>query len=470
MLRGQPATSPFTLPSFFFLLYLEALKERGFPLLDFLKSHYQDFGMDASIEDILQRFAMIELGHRDHVASCQIHGGSLLCSACLTCGGVLLCETCAVSHERHIVDSIPAEAGKWRRQLAAECDVVPLETARASLRTLGNALETLRATAEGVRRVVEQRQSNAGSLTSALYSELLVAVSGAEVLKVAGIEAEIVAADAAVELADSTIADIRTLLDAPSSSLPDVVFLALRGALQTRLSAVRADLASIPPSEDLPVTDATLELEVVNESGPPDLITTNARPVDPIAMKPGLIVLTAPVSKGGRRAMILECDDPDRVLLVVEAVSGQGPELEEAAALVASSEIFLHPNNGSWSGCGGRPSGVGQCCGSGNCGGPDGVGCTPGGCGAGKRHTCCGSPDRHSGNCLPGVTREQAEKNASALWTEHDLMRCDEVPGVLFPPAAYHASLATLAPPAEYGSRVIMQFKDLLQSTRRTRC
>ena len=60
-----------------------------------------------------------------------------------------------------------------------------------------------------------------------------------------------------------------------------------------------------------------------------------------------------------------------------------------------------------------------------------------------------------------GHQEELAKANGEALWTKHDMMRCDAVPGVHFPAAAYHPQLAAIAPPVKYGGRAVVSLETL---------
>ena len=70
---------------------------------------------------------------------------------------------------------------------------------------------------------------------------------------------------------------------------------------------------------------------------------------------------------------------------------------------------------------------------------------------------------KESGLCLPGISDAQARANEQLLRDSHARMRCDDVPGVAFPPAAYADELAGIAPPLGYGARLTAPLSSLSQ-------
>ena len=350
-------------------------------------------------------------------------------------------------------------AATYRHLLTGTQDTLRgrIDEARKSAMILDAAVASIQASAARVFTSLEAWQASL-SAADAAAGEAAVAtissnVAAIQATKIAAVETEQVAADAAIEAGDAVLESIVALLD---SSVPSATVVESYHAAQGRIASVLVALASLPRADDLPATDTTLELTVSGHtiSSLPELVTDMIRDVPREGLAPGLIVLLAGRHgfKDGRRAIVLECADPESILLVVEAKSGRGPTLEEAAASVAVAPRFPHPVPESYGNCGGNPVGESEVGENGKCYsdcshiGP--------GCGAGTHHTCCGSREEGSALCLPGITEAQARANAEAVRTWHEPMRCDELPGVVFPPAAYHPHLALVAPPASYGQRV----------------
>lgn len=400
------------------------------------------------------------------VVTCAAHGGVPFSFACKSCHDMPLCYTCASDHATHDVDGLDDVASTYRLQLSTARDTLQfhLDDARKSAVILDDASVAIRGSAARVLAALEAwraslpaEDSTTAEVAIASLADTLTVVQAG---KIAAVETEQVSVDSGIEAGDGALASISALLESATPSA--AVVLGFR-AVHDRIAAATASLAALPRAEDTPISDTTLEVAVEGCSlaSLPELVTEMLRPVPLDTLAPGLLVLThwQRGSKGGRRAMVLECADPGHIFLVVEAKRGEGPSLEEAAAGVADIPRFPHPSSSSYSGCGGNPTGRAHCAGSGNCRGR--IACSDEGCGAGARYTCCGAQGRGSTECLLGITEEQAKANVKALWTMHDMMRCDAVPGVHFPAAAYHPQLEAIAPPVTYGGRAVVSLETL---------
>lgn len=350
-------------------------------------------------------------------------------------------------------------AATYRHLLTVTRDTLRgrIDEARKSAVILDAAVASIQASAARVFILLEAWRASlpvadaaAGEAAAATISSNVAPI---QATKIAAVETEQVAADAAIEAGDAVLESIVALLD---SSVPSATVVQSYQAAQGRIASVLVALASLPRADDLPETDTTLELTTSGHTiaSLPVLVTDMIRRVPRGGLEPGIVVLLAQRRgfKDGRRAMVLECADPESILLVLEAKAGRGPALEEAAAAVAAAPRFPHPvPDSSYTNCGGNPVGEAEVGENGKCYsdcsdfGP--------GCGAGTHHTCCGCREEGSTQCLPGITEAQARANVEAF-RHHVPVRCDEVPGVVFPPAAYHSHLAFVAPPASYGQRV----------------
>jgi len=217
-------------------------------------------------------------------------------------------------------------------------------------------------------------------------NSLLQAIQIAEAAKVAELEAEQVAADAAIEGAEAAAMEVRALLD---PEIADSVVLSSRQALSNDLAAARAALADptsrCAPAAPTPRWSSHLRRPAVASPSP---ASSRMRPAPcPLGdLAPGIIALTAPLRLVSEAQSLYLLMTPMMPLHFVHAgwpplhsagmlrslfafcvveEPPEGPTLEAAAAAAAAASPFLTLADASWSGCGGRPVPSGRCAGSG---------------------------------------------------------------------------------------------------------
>lgn len=201
-------------------------------------------------------------------------------------------------HASHDLDALIDAAAESRRELSSASGALSIATARSTARMLSSVVDKVRASAAEAREALEVWKASQPDLPEVnhAHASLLQAIQIAEAAKVAELEAEQVAADAAIEGAEAAAMEVRALLE---PEIADSVVLSSRQALSNDLAAARAALARLPPADGPSCTDPTLELAFENAPGCgvalPCLITdeTCALPLGDLA--PGIIALTAPL-------------------------------------------------------------------------------------------------------------------------------------------------------------------------------